>query len=227
MAVSGCGIVTGELKPGVLIDDKNIAAKLHISRTPVREALKRLSDERLVDIVAQSGTRVSLIHPEEVRQAYLIRRALEMEGAGQAASRMSTAHAQNLQEILSAHRQALTARHFAEAISIDDRFHRYIAEISNLMRLWQTIEISKAQLDRCRHKMVPRTGEAQATLRQHREIIAALQSGNPEASRQAMAAHLDSAMTNTMKVLAAETADAPRARRGPPAKSRWPRHPGH
>src|SRR5579871_5568333 len=91
-------IVTGKLAPGALIDDKDIAAQLHISRTPVREALKRLSDERLVDIVAQSGTRVSPIDPEEVRQAYLIRRALEMEGAGQAASRMNRTHARQLRD---------------------------------------------------------------------------------------------------------------------------------
>ena len=142
---------------------------------------------------------------------------------------MNRTHTRQLRDIFAAHKAAVSQRNYAEAIFVDDRFHRYIAEISNLMRLWQTIEISKAQLDRCRHKMLPRSGEAQATLRQHRAIIAALASEEPEVARKAMADHLDSAMANTLKVLEAENAPgaAPKVRRGLPATSRWPRHPDH
>ena len=73
--------------------------------------------------------------------------------------------------------------------------------ISNLPRLWKTIEISKAQIDRCRHMMLPRAGQAEATLEQHREIIRALNSGDPEQAAAAMRAHLDSAYRSTVAVL--------------------------
>jgi DNA-binding GntR family transcriptional regulator len=198
-------IITGEIAPGGSIDDKEIAGRLGISRTPVREAIKKLSDERLVDVVAQSGTRASRIDRHEVHQAYLIRRALEMESAGEAAKNMTVTHSQALEQIVSEQARASGQKHFVEAISFDDAFHRYIAGISNLSRLWVTIEISKAELDRCRHMIAPRPGEAQSTISQHRDIIANLMGHDPERARQAMGRHLDTAYANTIKMLDAES----------------------
>jgi GntR family transcriptional regulator, rspAB operon transcriptional repressor len=194
-------ILTGRVAPGEVLDEKLIAVKLNVSRTPVREAVKKLSDEHLVDVVAQSGTRASRIDQREVEQAYLIRRALEMESAAQAASRMTEVEADVLNDLLLSHARAIERRRFIEAIALDDRFHRAIADISKLDRLWRTIEISKAQLDRCRYLMVPREGQGEATLEQHREIIRALNSKNPERARQAMAAHLEAAFSSTLKVM--------------------------
>ena len=77
---------------------------------------------------------------------------------------MTQIHADRLDDILLLHARALERRKFVEAIERDDDFHRYITDISNLPRLWRAIEISKAQLDRCRHMMVPRDGQAEATL---------------------------------------------------------------
>jgi GntR family transcriptional regulator, rspAB operon transcriptional repressor len=194
-------ILSGDIRPGEVIDEKLIAAQLKMSRTPVREAVKKLSDEHLVDVVAQSGTRASKIDRHEVEQAFLIRRALETESAAQAAARMNDHHADTLSDILLRHARAIERKKFAEAIAQDDHFHRYIAEISDLPRLWKSVEISKAQLDRCRHLMLPRTGEGEATLEQHREIIRALNSKNAERARQAMAAHLEAAYGNAVKAI--------------------------
>jgi DNA-binding GntR family transcriptional regulator len=196
-------ILTGKIAPGEMIDEKNIAALLKVSRTPVREAVKKLSDEHLVTVVAQSATRAAAIDMHEVEQAYLIRRALEMESAAQAALRMTAQDADRLSDNLLTHARAIKRRDFIEAIAIDDRFHSAIAAISNLPRLWHTIEISKAHLDRCRYMMLLRAGEANATLDQHREIIRALMSRDPEKARAAMGKHLDKAYSNTEKVLAA------------------------
>lgn len=197
-------IVTGRINPGDTIDDKEISARLAISRTPVREAIKRLSDEHLVDVIAQSGTRASRIDRHELQQAFLIRRALEMESAAQAAPLMTQLHADTLSDLLLTHARAIEAKDYVKAIATDDRFHRAIAEISDLPRLWRAVEISKAQLDRCRHKMLPRAGEGEATLEQHREIIRALNSRDAEKARAAMAQHLERAFANTVKVLDGE-----------------------
>jgi GntR family transcriptional regulator, rspAB operon transcriptional repressor len=196
-------ILTGAIAPGEVIDEKSIAAELGVSRTPVREAVKKLSDEHLVEVVAQSATRAARIDAHEVEQAYLIRRALEMESAAQAAARMTPRHAQRLGEILQAHGRAIARRRIGDAIAQDDRFHRSIAEISDLPRLWRAIEISKGQLDRCRHLMLPRKGEGEATLAQHQKIIRALASRNADRARAAMASHLDAAYGNTVKAMEA------------------------
>jgi GntR family transcriptional regulator, rspAB operon transcriptional repressor len=194
-------ILAGDIEPNEIIDEKQIALKLDVSRTPVREAVKKLSDEHLVDVVAQSGTRAAKIDRREVEQAFLIRRALEMESAAQAASRMNDLHADTLADILMKHARAIDQKRIVLAIQTDDQFHRHIAEISDLPRLWRAIEISKAQLDRCRHIMLPRSGEGEATLEQHREIIRALNSKIPERARTAMAQHLEAAYGNTVKAM--------------------------
>ena len=194
-------ILTGQIAPGEVLDEKAIAAQLDISRTPVREAVKKLSDEHLVDVVAQSGTRVASIDRHEIEQAYLIRRALEMESAAHAAPRMTEAHAESLTEILLLHERAIEQKKFVKAIAIDDSFHRTIAQIADMPRLWHMVEISKAHLDRCRHTLLPRTGEATATLEQHREIIRTLNTKNPEAAREAMRNHLDHAYRGVDRML--------------------------
>lgn len=194
-------ILTGAIKPGETIDEKDIAAQLSVSRTPVREAVKKLSDEHLVEVVAQSATRAARIDRHEIEESYLIRRALEVESASQAASRMTQAHTDRLADIMHKHARALERLQYVEAISADDEFHAHIAMISNLPRLWKTIEISKAQIDRCRHMTLPRTGQGEATLEQHRQIIRALNSGDPELAGSAMRAHLDSAYRSAVAVL--------------------------
>jgi GntR family transcriptional regulator, rspAB operon transcriptional repressor len=194
-------ILTAQIAPGDALDEKAIAAQLRVSRTPVREAVKKLSDEHLVDVVAQSGTRVASIDGHEIQQAYLIRRALEMESASQAAPNMSDAHAETLTDILLMHERAIEQKKYVRAIAIDDGFHKAIAQIADLPRLWHMIEISKAHLDRCRHMLLPRAGEAAATLEQHRAIIRALNTKNGEAARDAMRDHLDTAYRGVERML--------------------------
>jgi GntR family transcriptional regulator, rspAB operon transcriptional repressor len=195
-------ILTGTIKPGDAIDEKAIALQLNISRTPVREAVKKLSDEHLVDVVAQSGTRAARIDAKEIEQAYLIRRALEMESAAHAAPFMNDGHAESLNDILSLHERSIEQNKFIKAIALDDSFHRQIAQIGELPRLWHMIEISKAHLDRCRHMLLPRAGEAAATLEQHRTIIRALNTKKPDVAREAMRFHLDTSYAGVAKMLA-------------------------
>lgn len=194
-------ILTGQVKPGERIDEKKICALFSVSRTPVREAVKRLSEEHMVDVVAQSATRASQLDLASVHEAYLIRRALEMESAAQAAAGMSAYHAKELDTIITRHVDAIDKEQFYDAIKVDDEFHAYIARISGLHRLWRTVEVSKAQLDRCRHIMLPKIGQAEATITHHRCILAALNSGNRQLSRLAMKEHLDVAYQSSHSFL--------------------------
>ncbi len=194
-------ILTGAIKPGDAIDEKSIALNLNISRTPVREAVKKLSDEHLVDVVAQSGTRAARIDAKEIEQAYLIRRALEIESAAQAAPHMTDSRTAALDDILSQHERAIEQRKYVQAVALDDDFHKQIAQIAGLPRLWHMIEISKAHLDRCRHMLLPRAGEAAATLDQHRSIIRALNTKDPDVAREAMRDHLDTSYSAVARML--------------------------
>lgn len=194
-------ILTGGLGPGAPLDEKAVAARLGVSRTPVHEAVKKLSDEHLVEVRAQSGTTVAPLDRHAIEQAYVIRRALEAESAHHAARRITPAWLNRLADIQLLHAAALERRAFVDAIAQDDAFHRTVAEISGYPMLWRTIEISKAQLDRCRHAMIPREGQGAATLAEHAAILDALRRGDPAASRAAMRAHLDGAHGKTLDFL--------------------------
>jgi DNA-binding GntR family transcriptional regulator len=194
-------ILTGVFGPGEALDEKAIATRLKVSRTPVHEAVKKLSDENLVLVRAQSGTTVAPIDRTQIEQAHLIRRALEAETARHAADRVAEPWLNRLEDIQLLHAAAIERRAYADAIAHDDAFHRTIAEIAGYPMLWRTIEISKAQLDRCRHAMIPLEGQGAATLAEHGAIIAALRRRDREASRAAMQAHLDSAQAKTLTFL--------------------------
>ena len=78
-------IVSAKLKPGLRLSENELAGELGVSRTPVREALQRLRDERLVAIVPQLGTFVTLISPQAVADASFVREALECSAVALAA----------------------------------------------------------------------------------------------------------------------------------------------
>jgi DNA-binding GntR family transcriptional regulator len=201
-------ILTGEFAPGLVIDEKAIALKLGVSRTPVREALKKLSDENLVDVKAQSATAIASIDRKLIHEAFLIRRALEVESIGIAAARMTEQHEERLEDLYLLHTHAIERRRYVDAIARDDAFHSYISEISDLPHLWQAIEISKAQLDRCRFLTVPRPGQAEATLVQHRNIMKALIKKDEALARQMMGEHLEMAYNGIVAFLETMTGGA-------------------
>lgn len=194
-------ILTGGLGPGAALDEKAIAARLQVSRTPVHEAVKKLSDESLVEVRAQSGTTVAPLDRHQIEQAHVIRRALEAEAAQYAALRVTPAWLNRLEDIQLLHAAAIQRRAYVDAIAQDDAFHRTVAEVSGYPMLWRAIEISKAQLDRCRHAMIPLVGRGEATLAEHRAVLDALRRRDPDASRAAMRAHLDGAHRKTLEFL--------------------------
>jgi GntR family transcriptional regulator, rspAB operon transcriptional repressor len=195
-------IVTGQLKPGDAVDEVDIAHRLGISRTPVREAVKKIFDEGLIEVKAQSGTYVAGIRRPQVEEAYLIRSALELESVARAAPAITPRHVHDLEDIVAAHAKAFSRKQFSEALARDDDFHRYIAEINGLSMLWRAVDISKAQMDRCRHLVAssaPVYGNR--TIAEHKTIIRALKSGDRKTATAAMRAHLDTSLKNALKLL--------------------------
>ena len=194
-------ILTGALQPGGTLEEKVIATQLGVSRTPVREAVQKLSNEHLVEIKPQSSTRVSDISESQVHQAFMIRRALESETVAAAALNMTARDETRLEGNYLQHKLALEREEYAEAIGFDDEFHRIIAQIADLPLLWRAIAIFKAQLDRCRHQTIPQQGYGESTLAQHKAILDALKAHDPQLARQMMEAHLDLTYEGIQKFL--------------------------
>ncbi len=194
-------ILTGVMLPGGTVDEKAIALRLGVSRTPVREAIQKLSDEHLVDVKPRSGTRVAKVSRSHVYQAFMIRRALESETVFSAAKNLKQKDVKRLERNLKQHEMALKRKQFVDAISLDDEFHKTIADIANLPLLWRAITIFKAQLDRCRHQTLPREGYGASTLEQHAAILDALKDKDEALAQRMMQAHLDKTYVGIEKFL--------------------------
>ena len=195
-------IVSGRMRPGEAVIEAALAAPLGVSRTPVREALKRISDEGLIDVFAQSGTFIAPISRKALEEAYIIRTALEAESVARAAGRLTVKAAEAFADNIAAHELAINRQRFDDAIRLDDTFHRMIAEVNGLHMLWRAVDISKAQMDRGRHLAIPEPGLGAVTIRQHMQILQALQAGDAELAVQCMREHLATSLRNTLEIAA-------------------------
>ncbi|RIH89218.1 HTH-type transcriptional repressor RspR [Calidithermus terrae] len=181
-------ILGGTLLPGTRISEPGLAESLGISRTPVREALQRLSQEGLVELSPNKGARVRVITPQEVREVYEVRALLEAEGARLAAQRASEAELEALAQRLEA-LDRIPAEQYPEQMRVDFEFHSLLMEASHnrtLARVYQDLRSGLA-LVRAHQQTLsqhPKTRE------QHRQILQALQAREAERAARAAKAHV-------------------------------------
>jgi len=181
-------IVTVDLKPGAPLVEKDLAAEFGVSRTPVREALLRLAEEHLVDILPRSGTYVSRIDLEAVREALVIRQALERISVSEAAKRATARGIGQLRRILREQRAVKTdVLAFHET---HEQLHATIADIAGHPALWRVVRREKAPVDRFRLLALPLPGRADRLIEQHTAVVDAIAAHDPEAADTAMQSHL-------------------------------------
>ena len=185
-------IVHLDMQPGVAISEKDICGAYAISRTPVREALQRLAEEGLVNIVPHSGTYVSRISLKFSEEGFVIRRALEVESVRRAAERIGTADIDALDAIIARMRVILADNRLEDYIDEDDAFHAAIAAVSGYPRIWKFINLAKVHLDRMRQLSAPLPGHLAEVTEQHAGIVRALERRNADQAELAMRIHLDS-----------------------------------
>src|SRR5690606_8521274 len=119
--------VTMTLTPGMPLTEKALTARFNVSRTPVREALIRLSEDGLVDIQPQSGTFVSRIPVAQIPEAVIIRKALEGAVAERAASTGSHYDTAHLDRLLALQRRLTPHDDTTAFLAADESFHAAIA----------------------------------------------------------------------------------------------------
>lgn len=184
-------ILSLALKPGTAISENDLALAYGVSRTPVREALLRLSDEGLVDIVPKAGTIVSRIPLDALPEAIVIRRALEDVAVRSAAGRASGSQLLGLRAILKRQQEAAEAGDAGAFHAADEAFHAGIAEAAGYPGIWTLVQQVKVQVDRYRRLTLPQEGRMLRVLKEHAAVVSALEKRDPEAAARAMRHHLD------------------------------------
>ena len=207
-------IVNMARKPGEPISEKAIAAAYGVSRTPVREALLSLSEERLVDIFPQSGTFVARIPLAELPDAMLVRESLETTIVEIAARVATDCDIAELKAQLDSQRQAALAENRAAFHQCDETFHATLARIAGYPGVWSLVQKVKYQIDRFRHMTLTMAGRGQAIVGEHQAIVDAIAARNPARAKAMMDEHLATVRTGLADARALNpdyfTEDAPR-----------------
>jgi DNA-binding GntR family transcriptional regulator len=189
-------IVTLALAPGDFIHKQALCKRLGVSRFPVSEALGRLADEGLVDILPQRGTRVSRIDLAACRQMVFIRRALEVEATGVIASRAHDDLFARLDNNLLEQKLAVEDTDGRRFFQHDLAFHDLLLSELAYDRVKLVVEAVRGSLDRVRFFLL-RTPQRQAqSYGEHVAIVEALKKRDGPAAQRAMRLHLDNAIAD-------------------------------
>ena len=184
-------LVSLQRRPGEAISEAEIALSYGVSRTPVREAILKLSDEGLLEIFPQSGIFVARIPIAALPEAIIIRRALEETTARLAAERSTSSQILILRAILERQREANAAGDGDAFHQADETFHATIAEVARHPGIWKLIQQVKVHVDRYRRLTLPQTGRMAQVITEHAAILAAIEAHDPAGARMAMETHLE------------------------------------
>ncbi|GLS19263.1 GntR family transcriptional regulator [Labrys miyagiensis] len=187
-------IIGFELAPGADIDKLAICERLGVSRFPVSEALARLQNEGLVEILPQRGTRVSRIRLSDVRQSMFIRSALEAQAVRTLALNHRDALLPSLERNLRYQHAATEAGDRRDFHRLDLEFHLILLDALGYARVKAAVEAARANLDRVRRLLSSPRHHA-LTVTDHEKIVAALAAGDADAAGRAMEEHLDFVIT--------------------------------
>lgn len=177
-------------RPGEPIAEKQIAEAYGVSRTPVREAVLKLTDEGLIEVFPQSGTFVSRIPIAALPEAITIRRVLEEATVRYAAGRATRSQIAHLRACMELHREREAAGDLDGFHQADEEFHRLLAETAGYPGFWTLIQQVKLQVDRFRRLTLPVRGRTALVIREHEAIIDAIADHDPDAAAKALNIHL-------------------------------------
>jgi len=187
------GIAVGEYAPGAHITAADLATRIGVSRTPVREALRRLHAEGLVDFVANHGAYVTSWNRADIDEVFTLRAVLESHAAELAASRLAPPQIEALRDC-AAHIEALAAERpddfLAGITEANGRFHRIIIEAASNRRLAAMIATVIDMALVARTFAHYREEDLRRSMAHHRELIAAFAAGDGPWAASVMRSHV-------------------------------------
>ncbi|MFI8520663.1 GntR family transcriptional regulator [Streptomyces sp. NPDC085481] len=194
-------ITTGELRPGGPIRQDALAARLDVSRVPLREALKSLEAEGLVVHHVHRGYFVAELSLEDLEEIYRIRRLLETEAVRAAVVEMPDGTVGVLEEIQREVERAAEGGDVTAMAEANRRFHFALIEASGMPRLVRLIATLWDATDAYRSLYYAEDPHRELAVREHRAVISALRNGDVEAAVRCLDEHRDHAVAALREVL--------------------------
>lgn len=184
-------IITMELAPGTPIIEKELTQHYGISRTPLREAVLRLAEERLLDVVPKSGTFVSRIPLSFLREAIVARRALEEVTVRAATKRASESQIMELRAIIQRQKEMTEAGNEEAFHRADEDFHAGIAAAGGFSGIWDMIRQMRIHVERYRRLTLPQEGRMHMVVGEHTAVLDAIAARDADKAVALMKDHLN------------------------------------
>lgn len=197
-------ILRGELKPGERLMEIRLANKLGVSRTPIREAIRKLELEGLVLMIPRKGAEVAQITEKSLRDVLEVRRALEDLAVQLACLRMSSQTLEDLKAAAKAFEEILGDEDITAVAEADVKFHDVIYMATDNQRLISLLNNLREQMYRYRVEYLKKKECHKQLLWEHQEIIRAIEEGEINVATQVTKQHIDNqveAVSDTLRHL--------------------------
>ena len=184
-------ILRGELKPGERLMEIQLANKLGVSRTPIREAIRKLELEGLVLMIPRRGAEVAEITEKSLRDVLEVRRALEELSVKLACARITEEQIEELKEAAKEFETHLKGGDITSYAEADVKFHDIIYHATDNQRLIALLYNLREQMYRYRVEYLKREEVHEKLLAEHQYIIEMLEQRNQEKAIEAVCKHID------------------------------------
>ncbi len=186
-------IIKGTLKPGERLMEIQLAEELGVSRTPVREALRKLELEGFIVMVPRKGAYVADLSVKDIADVFEIRIALEGLAAALAAERITDEELELMERSLIEKGEAIVAGDLERLVQVDASFHETFYQASRNERLNAIINNLREQIQRFRSASLSYPGRNKKSLDEHHAILEALEARNVTLARQLAQEHIENA----------------------------------
>lgn len=189
-------ILEGKYQQNEELKENTIALEMGVSRTPVREALRQLELEGLVNIIPNKGAYVTGITKKDIHDIYEIRSYLEGLCAKWACENIEKEALEELEEIIYLSEFHIKKEHHEQVVELDNKFHELIYESSGSKILCNVLSDFHHYVQRVRMTSLSRTERAKHSNEEHLAILEAIRSGNKEEAEQLAHEHIISTIKN-------------------------------
>lgn len=191
-------ILSGKYSRGEIITESKLSQELGVSRTPIREALRRLEQEHIIEETGK-GSVVIGISEKDVDDIFVIRKHLETLAAGIAAENSTDEQLVKLREALELQEFYLEKGDAEQIKQMDNRFHYIVYRLSGSTVFYDILVPLHKKIQKYRKIAVQSTGRAKASVEEHRKIYEAIASGNRALAEKYVLEHVENAYSHIKK----------------------------
>lgn len=183
-------IINLELQPGSMISEQDIADELKLSRTPVHEALQELARTKIIEILPQRGSLVSLIDMKLVEEAVFIRAVVESAVTELVCEIASEKDITRLEENVNLQEFYHSKNNLEKIMELDNEFHKMMYEITNKLQCHYMVKTMNIHYDRFRELRL-HASDTGIIIKEHKGILEAIKNNKPEEAKKLLKQHLN------------------------------------